>query len=88
MSEEARKEKEEEERVASSEDVCNLAIPTDGAVSERHCEVSVVNNQFCLRDVGSSNGTMVNGQRITQMVEIKTGFIITLGRNEYRITLE
>ena len=68
--------------------VCNLAIPTDGAVSERHCEVSVVNNQFCLRDVGSSNGTMVNGQRITQMVEIKTGFIITLGRNEYRIILE
>ena len=48
----------------------------------------MVNNQFCLRDVGSSNGTMVNGQRITQMVEIKTGFIITLGRNEYRIILE
>ena len=37
-----------------------LSIP-DRLISRRHCEVQTVNGGFVLRDLGSSNGTFVNG---------------------------
>lgn len=35
-----------------------------GSVSRRHAEISYVNGQYALRDVGSSNGTVVNDTRL------------------------
>ena len=37
-----------------------LSIP-DRLISRRHCEVQTVSGGFVLRDLGSSNGTFVNG---------------------------
>jgi NADPH-dependent 2,4-dienoyl-CoA reductase/sulfur reductase-like enzyme/pSer/pThr/pTyr-binding forkhead associated (FHA) protein len=36
----------------------------NGSVSRRHAEVSYANGQYILRDVGSANGTFVNGNRL------------------------
>jgi NADPH-dependent 2,4-dienoyl-CoA reductase/sulfur reductase-like enzyme/pSer/pThr/pTyr-binding forkhead associated (FHA) protein len=36
----------------------------EGTVSRRHAEISYANGQYILLDVGSSNGTFVNGQRL------------------------
>jgi len=44
-----------------------LSIP-DRLMSRRHCAVSVANGQFRLRDLGSSNGTFVNGIPVEQHV--------------------
>lgn len=33
-------------------------------VSRRHAEISYINRQYVLRDLGSSNGTLLNGQRL------------------------
>ena len=67
----------------------NLTI-ADNAVSERHCEVGITGGKFYIKDLGSSNGTFINGCRINAnvMTEIKTGCILKLGRNEYRVTVE
>ena len=35
-----------------------------GSVSRRHAEISYANGQYVLRDLGSSNGTFVNDQRL------------------------
>lgn len=68
---------------------CNLAI-MDDAVSERHCEIGLAGGKFYVKDLGSSNGTYINGCRINAnvMTEVKTGCILKLGRSDYRITVE
>lgn len=54
-------------------------------VSRRHCEFSFKNNQWYLRDVGSSSGTFLNHIRLSQPGEqsnsspIKDGDIVQLG---------
>lgn len=67
---------------------CNLAIATDNAVSERHCEIACSGGQFYIRDLGSSNGTFVNGARISSITEVTTGTIIKIGRLQYQLTIE
>jgi pSer/pThr/pTyr-binding forkhead associated (FHA) protein len=42
---------------------CELQIPLL-AVSRRHCELSIVGNELEVKDLGSSNGTFVNSERI------------------------
>lgn len=66
----------------------NLAITTDGAVSEKHCEIGITGKQFYIKDLGSSNGTYVNNHKITAMTEVRSGCILKLGRGEYRLTVE
>ena len=36
---------------------------TDNTVSRRHCELLPVDGDWILKDLGSSNGSYVNGQR-------------------------
>ena len=44
---------------------CALRIPT-GDVSRQHCEIAVGDDQVIVRDLGSSNGTYVNGKRVAE----------------------
>jgi len=67
---------------------CNIAITTDNAVSERHCEISVSGGKFYVKDLGSSNGTMVDSVKISAPTEVKTGCVLKLGREEYRLIVE
>ena len=50
-------------------------------VSARHATIVRDGDTFLLRDLGSTNGTFVNGTRITTEVTLKDGDVITLGRN-------
>ena len=45
-------------------DDCVIRIKSS-QVSRRHCELFEVGGQLMLRDLGSSNGTFVNGKRVT-----------------------
>ena len=44
-------------------DDCVIRIKSS-QVSRRHCELFEVGGQLMLRDLGSSNGTYVNGKRV------------------------
>ncbi len=44
----------------------NDLIIEDATVSGSHCEIELVNDSLSLRDLGSTNGTSMDGQRITQ----------------------
>ena len=46
---------------------CDLRIPARD-VSRRHCELAVGENELRVKDLGSSNGTFVNGQRVAEKV--------------------
>jgi hypothetical protein len=56
----------------------NLVIPDPG-VSRRHARVLPHNGGVIVEDLGSSNGTYVNGERISGPVELGTGDEVQLG---------
>ncbi len=67
---------------------CGIVIPQDKSVSGRHCEISIRDNQFYIRDLGSANGTKLNGQSLSSSpASVHTGDTITIGTAEYRLTL-
>jgi pSer/pThr/pTyr-binding forkhead associated (FHA) protein len=59
---------------------CDIRVPA-AAVSRRHCEISFDDDEdwVKIKDLGSSNGTYVNGQRITQETELTPGDAIRIG---------
>jgi pSer/pThr/pTyr-binding forkhead associated (FHA) protein len=56
---------------------CDLRIPVP-SVSREHCELKVEGGKVVVRDLGSSNGTYVNGAR-TQEAELTAGAILGVG---------
>ncbi len=59
----------------------NGVVLTANAVSARHCEIVVQNGMLYVRDMGSKNGTFVEGCRIPvgQMVPLKPDMTVGLG---------
>jgi two-component system NtrC family sensor kinase len=53
---------------------------TDNTVSRRHCELLPQDGNWVLRDMGSSNGTYVNGARVEKIVVLKVGDQVRVGR--------
>lgn len=56
-------------------------VERDLDVSARHASVVRHGEAFQLRDLGSTNGTFVNGQRIAGDVALKDGDVIAFGQN-------
>ena len=44
---------------------CEISIP-EGGLSREHAEMIVESNQLIVRDLESSNGTFLNGERVTE----------------------
>ena len=53
---------------------------TDNTVSRRHAELVSDDGNWALRDLGSSNGSYVNGARVTGRYSLKAGDQIRVGR--------
>jgi hypothetical protein len=74
------------ELVIGREDTCDVVL-ANPLVSRRHARVWPSNGRYGVEDLGSSNGTYINGQRITTAVEIRDGDRLTLGDAELRFRL-
>jgi phosphoserine phosphatase RsbU/P len=68
---------------------CDCSIP-DKTVSRQHASVEVrgESGPCFVTDLGSHNGTMVNGQKVTSRSEVKVGSTVVFGQVECRITTE
>ena len=53
--------------------------------SRVHCKLSVRDQQLLLEDLGSSNGTLVNGAPMTEAL-LQSGDQITVGITSFRVT--
>lgn len=58
---------------------CSLSLP-DPTVSWVHAEISFADGRWCIYDLSSTNGTYVNGGRISQATAIYNGDQIRLGQ--------
>jgi predicted component of type VI protein secretion system len=65
-------------------DDCVIRIKS-AQVSRRHCELFEVGGQLMLRDLGSANGTFVNGKRVTGEQSLKHGDELTVGAVTLRV---
>ena len=61
-------------------------ILTDETVSRFHCEITIAEGRAVIRDLDSSNGTLVNGVDVTQ-ASLQNGAILTLGKTQIRFDL-
>jgi pSer/pThr/pTyr-binding forkhead associated (FHA) protein len=57
---------------------------TEPSVSSHHCEVLLQGKEVLVRDLNSTNGTFINGEKISESV-LKTGQILRLGQIEMRL---
>ncbi len=55
----------------------------DGELSRRHFTIEPTEKGYAIRDLGSLNGTQVNGQKITGTVILKPGARIRAGQSNF-----
>ncbi|MCR5357666.1 MAG: FHA domain-containing protein [Lachnospiraceae bacterium] len=73
--------------VGRSAGLCDVAIDYDDSISGRHCELSVKDGSWYVRDLNSSNGTRVNGQKVFQELMLKCGDILMLGQSSLQVRI-
>jgi len=56
----------------------------ESSVSSHHCEILLQGSEVIIKDLGSTNGTFINGQKVTTQSPIKSGQILRLGQVEIR----
>lgn len=66
-------------------DDCQIRIKSS-QVSRRHCELFEAGGKLAIRDLGSSNGTFVNGKKITGQQVLKSGDELTVGTVTLRVS--
>lgn len=68
------------------EEDCHLR-PNSDTVSRHHCVFTVDDFTVRLRDLGSTNGTFVNGERIRGGVMLNPGDIVSIGKIEFEVQI-
>jgi hypothetical protein len=62
-------------------DISNDIVISDAEVSRKHARVSLEAGGYVLEDLGSTNGTSVNGQRLIGPHSLRPGETVLLGEN-------
>ena len=60
-------------------DSSNGVAINDAEVSRRHSRLTFQGGKYVIEDLGSTNGTFVNGQRLAGPVVLKAGDVVSLG---------
>ena len=67
----------------------NTLVIADGSLSAVHCEILVNGAEVIVRDLGSRNGTFVNGMKLAnQQSQLKSGQTVRFGSVEARLELD
>ena len=63
---------------------CHCVLPEE-CISRRHAELRCDGERWFLRDLGSSNGTRLNGMQVSEEIEVRPGDRLSLGGATYRL---
>jgi len=58
---------------------CGIALPADTFVSTVHARAYAVDDDLWIEDLGSTNGTLVNDERLQQPARLQRGDRVTVG---------
>lgn len=65
-------------------DACDVVLP-DPEVSRRHAIVRALGEHPAIQDLGSLNGTFVNGRRIEGVTPLHVGDVLRLGNTVWHV---
>jgi pSer/pThr/pTyr-binding forkhead associated (FHA) protein len=71
----------EREEMFMGRDLANEITISDPEVSRRHARFIMQDDTIMLEDLGSTNGTFLNGERISTPQQLRLGDVVTLGEN-------
>jgi len=60
-----------------------VSLAVDSTVSRRHAVIAAQDSGYVIRDQGSSNGTFVNGARVTES-PLRPGDEVSIGGTRFR----
>lgn len=63
----------------------NVLVMDDQFVSGHHARVFIKNTDYMLEDLGSTNGTLLNGERIDGKIILKVGDEIEIGSAAFKV---
>ncbi|MGB5986414.1 MAG: FHA domain-containing protein, partial [Desulfobacterales bacterium] len=69
----------EKEESMVGRDLANDITITDPEVSRRHARFLMRDDNVFIEDLGSTNGTFLNGERISSPQQLRKGDVITFG---------
>jgi hypothetical protein len=64
--------------------LCAAVVPAQ-SVSRRHAEIAYENGEFYIKDLGSSNGTSVDGVAVIGAARLASGCTVSLGRVDIKV---
>ena len=64
---------------------CSIVLSEDTFVSQRHAEIYLDRRHIIVADLGSRNGTFVNGDQIDAPMRVAKGDVIQLGKTALKI---
>jgi len=71
----------EREEIFLGRDQVNDITISDPEVSRRHARFIMQDENILVEDLGSTNGTFLNGERISTLQQLRPGDVISLGEN-------
>lgn len=71
----------EQENLIIGRDINNHIVINDPEISRKHTQLKMQSGEYVIEDLGSTNGTLVNEQRLMGPHLLKHGETITLGDN-------
>ena len=69
----------EGDQMTVGRDSTNEIVINDAEISRRHARLTFQGGKYVLEDLGSTNGTFVNGQRLAGPRVLKTGEVVSFG---------
>jgi len=71
----------EKNEIFIGRDLSNDIVINDGEISRRHTRLFLQGSNYVVEDLGSTNGTSVNGQRLMGPYILRPGEVVTLGEH-------
>lgn len=67
---------------------CDVSLTASRKISRKHCCIAIVNDTIVVRDLGSTNGVSINGNRIEQEGRLRLGDELSIGDVRFRLQKE
>jgi len=66
---------------------CDLVLENEKGASRKHARLSVIDGQVFITDLGSLNGTLVNGHEIEERYQLNNADVLVFDEQEYELLL-
>ena len=62
--------------------------PSSDLISRAHCAIRLADGRVSIQDLGSRNGTFVNGEQLTEMHIARSGDTLRVGRLQFKVLID